>query len=71
VVFVFQNDASLTPYKPTFEGKPVALAVVPALSGDREPAAKQLRYLLETPPGLKDTEWEQPFSDLLRKCESP
>ena len=26
VVFVFQNDASLTPYKPTFEGKPVALA---------------------------------------------
>jgi tetratricopeptide (TPR) repeat protein len=26
VVFVFQSDASLTPYKPTFEGKPVALA---------------------------------------------
>lgn len=26
VVFVFQNDSSLTPYKPTFEGKPVALA---------------------------------------------
>jgi len=39
--------------------------------GDRETAAKQLRYLLETPPGLKDTEWELPFSDLLRKCESP
>jgi tetratricopeptide (TPR) repeat protein len=39
--------------------------------GDRETAAKQLRYLLETPPGLKDTEWEQPFSDLLRKCEAP
>lgn len=26
IVFVFQNDSSLTPYKPTFEGKPVALA---------------------------------------------
>src|SRR4029079_15748501 len=26
VVFVFQNDSSLTPYKPTFRGKPVELA---------------------------------------------
>src|SRR5262245_2858150 len=26
IVYVFQNDASLTPYKPTFNGKPVALA---------------------------------------------
>jgi tetratricopeptide (TPR) repeat protein len=26
VVFVFQSDASLTPYKPTFQGKPVELA---------------------------------------------
>jgi tetratricopeptide (TPR) repeat protein len=26
IVFVFQNESSLTPYKPTFDGKPVALA---------------------------------------------
>ena len=36
--------------------------------GDRATAAKQLRYLLETPPGLAGTEWEQSFRDLLRKC---
>jgi len=26
IVFVFQNDTSLTPYKPTFDGKPIAVA---------------------------------------------
>jgi tetratricopeptide (TPR) repeat protein len=26
IVFVFQNDGALTPYKPTYQGKPVALA---------------------------------------------
>ncbi len=26
IVFVFQSDSSFTPYKPTFQGKPVALA---------------------------------------------
>src|SRR5215831_11108681 len=26
IVFVFQNDSALTPYKPTYQGKPVALA---------------------------------------------
>jgi tetratricopeptide (TPR) repeat protein len=36
--------------------------------GDRDTAAKQLRYLLETPPGLSGTEWEQSFRDLLKKC---
>jgi hypothetical protein len=27
-----------------------------------------LRYMLETPPGLKGTEWEAAYAELLRKC---
>ncbi|HMC09948.1 MAG TPA: hypothetical protein VKH44_01605, partial [Pirellulaceae bacterium] len=36
--------------------------------GDRAGAATLLRFLLETPPGLKETAWETTYSDLLRKC---
>jgi hypothetical protein len=36
---------------------------------DRASAATLLRYLLETPPGLKGTAWETPALELLRKCE--
>jgi hypothetical protein len=36
--------------------------------GDRAGAATLLRFLLETPPGLKGTEWEGAYADLLRKC---
>jgi TolA-binding protein len=38
---------------------------------DQTGAATLLNYLLETPPGLKGTEWEAQYRDLLRKCESP
>jgi len=36
--------------------------------GDRAGAATLLRFLLETPPGLKGSEWEAAYTDLLRKC---
>jgi len=36
--------------------------------GDRAGAAKLLRFLLETPPGLKGHEWEARYLELLKKC---
>ena len=36
--------------------------------GDKAGAATLLRFLLETPPGLKGTGWEEPFGKLLAKC---
>jgi tetratricopeptide (TPR) repeat protein len=45
-----------------------SVALVQFKLGDRESAATLLRYLLETPPGLKGTDWEATYSDLLRKC---
>lgn len=38
---------------------------------DRASAATLLKYLLETPPGLKGSEWEAPCADLLRRCAEP
>ena len=44
--------------------------VTPAmqLQGARANAAALLRFLLETPPGLKGTDWEAAFTELLQKC---
>lgn len=39
--------------------------------GDRAGAAALLRFLLETPPGLKGSAWEKPFVELLEKCGQP
>ncbi|MDX1947778.1 MAG: hypothetical protein SFU86_20440 [Pirellulaceae bacterium] len=36
--------------------------------GDPAGAATLLRFLLETPPGLKGTGWEEPFGKLLARC---
>jgi len=37
--------------------------------GQRQQAADRIRYLQAIPPGLKDTSWEEDFSELLRRCE--
>lgn len=37
--------------------------------GERQPAADRIRYLQAIPPGLKGTPWEEPFRELLRRCE--
>ncbi|MDX1947774.1 MAG: hypothetical protein SFU86_20420 [Pirellulaceae bacterium] len=36
--------------------------------GDPAGAATLLRFLLETPPGLKGTGWEEAFTKLLARC---
>jgi TolA-binding protein len=38
--------------------------------GDRAAATALLRYILQTPPGLKVNEWEAAYAELLRKCEA-
>jgi hypothetical protein len=52
-----------------FEAK-YSVALAQFKLGNLAGAAKLLRYMLETPPGLAGTEWEQKFSELLRRCES-
>lgn len=52
-----------------FEAKySVALALFKL--GDKSTAATLLHFLLETSPGLKGTEWDEPYRGLLKRCES-
>jgi hypothetical protein len=37
--------------------------------GDRAAAAQLLRYMLETPPGLAGSGFEEEYAELLRKCD--
>jgi hypothetical protein len=47
----------------------LAVATAQFRLGDKEGAAKLLRYILLTPPGLVGTSWEDPFRKLLSQCE--
>jgi hypothetical protein len=57
-----------TPRTPRWLEAKYSIALAQFKLGDRADAATLLRFLLETPPGLKATEWETTYSDLLRKC---
>jgi hypothetical protein len=46
-----------------------SVALAQFRQNDRSGAATLLKFLLETPPGLKGTEWEARCTDLLRQCE--
>jgi hypothetical protein len=47
----------------------LAVATAQFKLGDKQGAAKLVRYILLTPPGLKGTSWEEPFRKLLAQCE--
>jgi hypothetical protein len=47
----------------------LAVATAQFKLGDKQGAAKLLRYILLTPPGLVGTSWEDPFRKLLSQCE--
>jgi len=51
-----------------FEAK-YSVALAQFKLGDRPGAAMLLRFLLETPPGMKGSDWEGNFRQLLKKCE--
>lgn len=38
--------------------------------GDVAAATTLLRYMLEAPPGLEGTTWEQPYEALLARCRA-
>ena len=46
------------------------IAVAQSKLDERSAAATLLRYILETPPGLKGTEWETRYQELLKKCDA-
>jgi hypothetical protein len=50
-----------------FEAK-YSVALAQFKLGDRAGAATLLRFLIETPPGVKGSEWEPTYTDLLRRC---
>ena len=45
-----------------------SVAIAQYKLGDVSSAVTLLRYMLETPPGLKDSAWEQRFEELLARC---
>jgi hypothetical protein len=51
-----------------FEAK-YSVALAQFKLGDRAGAAALLRFLLETPPGMKGSQWEAAYRELLKKCE--
>lgn len=50
-----------------FEAK-YSIALAQFKLGDRAGAATLLKYMLETPPGLKGSEWEARYAELLGQC---
>ena len=36
--------------------------------GNKQEALRLLKFVLNTPPGLPDSKWEQTFQELIRKC---
>ena len=59
-----------TPRTPRWYKAKYSVAQAQFKQGDRSGSATLLKYLLETPPGLKGTAWEVPCAELLRQCES-
>lgn len=57
------------PQSPRWLEAKYSVALAQQKLGDRAGAAKLLRYLLEAPPGLKGSEWEAKYAELLRQCE--
>ena len=57
------------PRTPRWYKAKYSVALAQFKQGDRAAAATLLKYLLETPPGLKGTEWEARCTGLLRQCE--
>ena len=57
------------PRTPRWHKAKYSVALAQYRLNDRAGAATLLKYLLETPPGLKGTEWEARCTDLLHQCE--
>jgi hypothetical protein len=57
------------PRTPRWYKAKYSVALAQYRQNDRSGAATLLKYLLETPPGLKGTEWEARCTALLRECE--
>jgi tetratricopeptide (TPR) repeat protein len=56
------------PHTPRWFEAKYSVALAQFRLGDRAGAARLLRFLLETPPGLAGTEWEIRYRELLSKC---
>jgi hypothetical protein len=56
------------PHSPRWIEAKYSVALAQFKLGDRAGAATLLQYILETPPGLKETAWQQRYEALLAKC---
>ena len=60
--------AKSRPHTPRWIEAKYSVALAQFKLGDRAGAATLLRYILETPPGLQQSEWQQRYEALLARC---